>query len=49
MTLVDSGKLDLDAQVQQYCPSFPLKPWPITTRELLSHTSGIRHYQDGEI
>ena len=49
MTLVDSGKLDLDAPVQQYCPSFPLKQWPVSTRELLSHTAGIRHYQDGEI
>ena len=49
MTLVDSGKLDLDAPVQKYCAPFPLKQWPITTRELLSHTSGIRHYQEGEI
>ena len=49
MTLVDTGKLDLDAPVQKYCPSFPLKQWPVTTRELLSHTAGIRHYKDGEI
>lgn len=49
MTLVDSGKLDLDAPVQKYCAPFPLKRWPITTRELLSHTSGIRHYKEGEI
>jgi CubicO group peptidase (beta-lactamase class C family) len=49
MTLVDSGKLDLDAPVQKYCAPFPPKQWPITTRELLSHTSGIRHYKEGEI
>ncbi len=49
MTLVDSGKLNLDAPVQKYCAPFPLKQWPITTRELLSHTSGIRHYKEGEI
>lgn len=49
MTLVESGKLDLDAPVQSYCPPFPPKQWPITTRELLSHTSGIRHYNPGEI
>lgn len=48
MTLVEAGKLDLDAPVQKYCPPFPLKQWPITTRELLSHTSGIRHYAEGE-
>jgi serine beta-lactamase-like protein LACTB, mitochondrial len=49
MTLVESGKLDLDAPVQSYCAPFPPKQWPITTRELLSHTSGIRHYNPGEM
>jgi CubicO group peptidase (beta-lactamase class C family) len=48
MTLVEAGKLDLDAPVQTYCKEFPTKPWPITTRELLSHTSGIRHYRGTE-
>jgi serine beta-lactamase-like protein LACTB len=49
MQLVEKGKLDLDAPVQQYVPSFPQKPWPITTRQLLGHLSGIRHYQGDEI
>jgi serine beta-lactamase-like protein LACTB, mitochondrial len=49
MTLFEAGKLDLDAPVQKYCPAFPKKKWEITTRELLTHTSGIRHYKDGEI
>jgi CubicO group peptidase (beta-lactamase class C family) len=31
------GKLDLDAPIQKYCPSFPQKDAPITTRELLGH------------
>jgi serine beta-lactamase-like protein LACTB len=48
MTLVEAGRLDLDAPVQQYCKEFPTKPWPITTRELLSHTAGIRHYRGAE-
>src|SRR5258708_25878605 len=48
MTLVDSGKLDLDAPAQKYCAPCPLNQWPITTRELLSHTSGIRHYKGDE-
>jgi serine beta-lactamase-like protein LACTB, mitochondrial len=30
--------------IQKYCPRFPEKPWPISARDLLSHTSGIRHY-----
>jgi serine beta-lactamase-like protein LACTB len=42
--LVDAGALDLDAPVQRYVPAFPTKPWPITTRQLTSHTAGIRHY-----
>lgn len=49
MRLVEDGKLDLDAPIQRYCPAFPQKPWPITTRELLGHLSGIRHYKEGEM
>jgi serine beta-lactamase-like protein LACTB, mitochondrial len=49
MTLFESGRLDLDAPVQRYCAPFPPKQWPITTRELLAHTSGIRHYNPGEM
>ena len=45
MRLWEQGKLDLDAPVQRYCRSFPEKPWPITTRELLGHLGGIRHYR----
>src|SRR6202043_793105 len=32
MQLWERGRLDLDAPVQKYCPAFPQKPWPITTR-----------------
>jgi serine beta-lactamase-like protein LACTB len=42
--LVEARRLDLDAPVQTYVPSFPAKPWPITTRELAGHLAGIRHY-----
>jgi CubicO group peptidase (beta-lactamase class C family) len=44
MKLAETGKLDLDAPIQTYCPQFPIKPWRITARDLISHTSGIRHY-----
>ena len=44
LTLVDAGKLDLDAPIQKYCPAFPKKQWTITTRQLLGHLSGIHHY-----
>ena len=45
MQLWEHGKLDLDAPVQKYCPSFPQKPWPITTRQVMGHLGGIRHYK----
>ncbi len=45
MQLVERGKLDLDAPIQRYVPSFPEKQWPVTVRALLSHLGGIRHYQ----
>lgn len=49
LQLWERGKLDLDAPVQKYCPAFPQKEWPITTRELLGHLGGIRHYSpDGK-
>jgi serine beta-lactamase-like protein LACTB len=49
LQLAERGKLDLDAEVQKYCPAFPKKEWPITTRELLGHLGGIRHYNpDGK-
>jgi serine beta-lactamase-like protein LACTB len=44
LQLWERGKLDLDAPVQKYCPAFPQKNAPITSRMLLNHLSGIRHY-----
>lgn len=44
--LVEEGRLNLDAPIQKYVPSFPAKPWPITTRQLTGHLAGIRHYLD---
>ncbi len=46
--LVQAGKIDLDAEVQTYVPSFPRKKWPITVRQLLGHISGISHYKNFE-
>src|SRR6201993_1092129 len=45
MELWERGKLDLDAPVQKYCPAFPQKSAPITTREVMGHLGGIRHYK----
>lgn len=46
--LLEAGKLDLDGPVQRYVPSFPVKRYPITVRQVAGHLAGIRHYLPGE-
>ena len=48
MQLVEQGRIDLDADARNYAPSFPAKDHVFTTRNLLTHTSGIRHYVTGK-
>ncbi|CAG7819873.1 unnamed protein product [Allacma fusca] len=48
--LMEEDKINIDLPVQTYLPNFPQKevdgmPVVITTRHLLSHLSGIRHYK----
>lgn len=45
LELWERGRIDLDAPVQKYCPAFPEKSKPITTREVMGHLGGIRHYK----
>lgn len=48
MQLVEKGLVDLDDVIQKYVPTFPEKRKPVTLRRILTHTSGIRHYKNGE-
>lgn len=48
MQLVEAGEVDLDDPIQRYVPSFPEKRWPVTVRQILTHTSGIRHYGESD-
>ncbi|HLA11740.1 MAG TPA: serine hydrolase domain-containing protein [Pyrinomonadaceae bacterium] len=43
--LHEQGALDLDAPIQKYLPSYPQKEFSITSRHLLGHLAGIRHYR----
>ncbi len=43
-TLVQAGKVDLDAPLQTYVPWFTARPWPVSTRQVMSHTAGLRDY-----
>ncbi len=44
MRLVQDKKLDLGADLRTYAPSFPAKPFTLTAQDILTHSSGIRHY-----
>ncbi|MDJ1467078.1 serine hydrolase domain-containing protein [Cytophagaceae bacterium DM2B3-1] len=43
--LFQQGKLDLDVSIQRYTTVFPEKKYPVTARQLATHTAGIRHYR----
>jgi len=58
MQLVERGKIDLNAPIDQYCAAYPgkhpLKDNPdkqfsITVRQLLVHQSGVRHNKPDEV
>jgi len=42
--LLEKGRLRLEDEIQTYVPTFPRKQWPITLRQLMGHTAGVRHY-----
>ncbi len=44
--LHEQGNLDYDKDIHKYLPEFPDKGYPITSRQLASHQSGIRSYRD---
>jgi len=46
--LHERGLLDLDAPVRTYVPSLPEQKWSVTTRQLMGHIAGVRHYGDDE-
>lgn len=49
MQLVEQNLIDLDAPIQLYIPDYPKqKKIQITTRHLLSHTSGIAGYKNSK-
>jgi CubicO group peptidase (beta-lactamase class C family) len=43
--LAEDGTLSLDDDVRKWVPELPAYPRPITVRDLLHHTSGLRDYQ----
>jgi CubicO group peptidase (beta-lactamase class C family) len=41
--LLEQGRLSLDEVIQTYVPAFPKKQWPVTLRQLMGHTAGVRN------
>lgn len=48
MRLVERKGFDINADIRTYVPEYPEKPWKVTAKNLLTHTSGFRHYLDGK-
>lgn len=46
--LMDQGKTDVNAPIQNYVPDFPVKKYPITVKQVGGHIAGIRHYRGNE-
>jgi CubicO group peptidase (beta-lactamase class C family) len=40
LQLVEQGKMKLDEEIQTYLPYYPKQGWPVTVRQLLTHTGG---------
>lgn len=40
--LMENGQLRLEDEIQTYVPAFPKKQWPVTLRQLMAHTAGLR-------
>lgn len=40
--LLEDERLQLDAPIQTYVPQFPDKEWPVTLRQVMGHTAGVR-------
>lgn len=41
--LLEQGRLTLDDEIQAYVPEYPKKQWPVTLRQLMGHTAGVRN------
>jgi serine beta-lactamase-like protein LACTB len=42
--LLERGQLNLDDEIQSVVTAYPRKAWPVTLRQLMGHTAGLRHY-----
>ena len=41
--LLEKHRLNIDEPIHTYVPEFPDKPWPVTLRQIMGHTAGLRN------
>ena len=41
--LLERGRLKIDDEIQTYVPAFPRKESPVTLRQLMAHTAGVKN------
>ncbi len=44
--LMEEGKIDINLPIEKYLPDYPHAGRGVTTKRLLSHQAGIRHYKN---
>ena len=40
--LLEKGRLNLEDEIRMHVPAFPERQWPVTLRQVMGHTAGIR-------
>ena len=48
LSLAEQDAINLDVDVRTYCPEYPQKEWVVTSRLLLGHLAGVRHYKNAD-
>jgi CubicO group peptidase (beta-lactamase class C family) len=41
--LIERGRLSLDDEIRMHVPDFTEKEWPVTLRQVMGHTAGVRN------
>ena len=41
--LIEQGTMKLDDEIRHYVAAYPKKQWPVTVRQVMGHTAGIRN------
>jgi len=48
LQLIEKGLLNLSDDIRKHVPAWPEKRWSVNIKHILTYTSGITHYRQGE-